>query len=359
MKSVIDRIDKVFRNAKVDAIVLINTETQDSNFLYLTGFTSGVFEDTILIVTKSRLIMPTNMLEYDIAREQRPKEMLVLKVESREVYKKMLTKYLKNKVVGINGDFLPYSYYKRIRKYSKKLVDVSGAFRSAREIKAEDEISNIRKANGITKIALKEIQKYFKTGITEKELAAQFDYLMMKHGANGAAFPSIVAFDKNTALPHHMPDDTKLTSNSLVLLDVGAKYNNYCSDLTRTFIFKPDKKSDRYRTMLEIYSIVKGAQKLALKNIRPGVDGSRVYTEIVNYINSAGGGKYKNRFIHGLGHSIGIEVHDPGTGLGARKKSFLKENMIFSDEPGIYLYGFGGVRIEDDVLVTKNGAVFL
>jgi Xaa-Pro dipeptidase len=357
MRSVKDRIGKVFDNTDADAIVLLNTRTEDSNFLYLTDFTSGVFEGTLMIASRRRLILFASPLEYEIAKEQRPKEMLVVRIESADDIKRGMRAHLSNKVVGVNESFIPYSSHKRIREYSgaRKLVDVSKAFDAARMIKSEDEIGNIRIANRITKGAFAEVRRYIKLGMTEKELAARLDYLMMERGADGLAFGTIVSFGKNAALPHHMPDSTRLKPNSFVLMDFGAKYRNYCADVTRTLIFKPDRKSKDYKRMAEMYGVVKKAQNIALKTIKPGVDASIPHIEAEKHIDEAAHGRYKGKFIHSLGHSIGIDVHDGRIGLSPNLHFKLKAGMVFSDEPGIYIVGFGGVRIEDDVLVTEKG----
>ena len=134
-------------------------------------------------------------------------------------------------------------------------------------------------------------------GMTEKELAARLDYLMMERGADGLAFGTIVSFGKNAALPHHMPDSTRLKPNSFVLMDFGAKYRNYCADVTRTLIFKPDRKSKDYKRMAEMYGVVKKAQNIALKTIKPGVDASIPHIEAEKHIDEAAHGRYKGKFI--------------------------------------------------------------
>ncbi len=358
MKSIKHRLEKIFKSIGTEKLLIWNTGCIDSNFLYITGFTSGVFEDTPLIVERNGAKLITFALEYDIAVEQRPKELEVIKANDGKEFSKLLEHELYGNEIGINGAFLPYNLVKRIRKGgAKSIVDVSKGLLEARLVKDKGEIALMRKANRIAKKAFEQIPAYFKTGISEKELAAHFDYLMMRNGADGPSFPTIVSFGKNAALPHHMPDNTKLGENMFVLIDAGAKYKNYCSDLTRTFIFKPKKNSKRYIEMERIYETVKKAQLLALRSIKPGVEASTPHIVAENFINSAYNGIYRGRFIHSLGHSIGIDVHD-GFGLSKGYKFKLKPGMVFSDEPGIYIKGFGGVRIEDDVLVTENGAVF-
>lgn len=360
MASVMNRINKIFKKTKAEVIFLMNTEHHDSNFIYLTNFTSGVFEYNTLIVTKRKLVLPVSELEYEIAKEQKPKEMEVIKVKSRKEIRAIMKRYMKSKVVGVNESFLPYASYASIKKNikPKKIIDIYNAFATARAIKDKAELSNIRIANKIARKAIDEVAKELKVGMTERQAAARINYSMMSNGASGVAFESIVAFDKNSALPHHMPDSTKLGSNGIVLMDIGAKYNNYCSDITRTFIFKPQKGSDKYKRFMEMYKTVEEAQRIGYGKIRDGVEGSVAHNAAAEYIDSAKNGIYKGKFIHSLGHSIGIDVHDTGPGLG-RGKQKLKENMVVSDEPGIYIVGFGGVRIEDDIIVTKKGATII
>lgn len=355
------RLEKLFEKTRADAIMIMNTEVRDSNFSYLTGFTSGLFEGDALIATRKGLTLLTSVLEYDTAMKMRPNGMKVIKVRKGSDYQSNFKKYLRNKIVGINGDFLPYAYYTWLKKNvkAKRIIDIRQDLARCRVVKDNEEIARIRKAVGITKRSIRELQKYFKVGVTEEELAAKFDYLIMKHGASEPSFESIVSFGANAALPHHMPDGTRLKPNSFLLVDVGAKYKNYCADITRTFIFRPDLKSEKYKRMRRMYDTVKEAQRLALREIRPGRMGGAAHTTAEDFINKANGGEFRGKFTHSLGHSIGIDVHDGGIGLSPRMKLKIKEGMIFSDEPGIYIVGFGGVRIEDDVVVTKRGGVFL
>ncbi|MGC8651777.1 MAG: M24 family metallopeptidase [Candidatus Micrarchaeia archaeon] len=358
MLSIKGRLSRVFAHTKADVIAIINTGIVDSNFLYMTGFTSGIFEDSILLLKHGSATLLTSELEYYTAVQQKPMEMRVVKIEGRKELERIMHEHLRNRTVGINGNFLPYNYVSYIRKTgAKRIVDVGKAFTEARLVKDSGEIALMKKANRIAKRAFAQIQKYFKKGITERQLAAQFDYLMMHNGADGPSFPTIVSFGKNAAMPHHMPDNTRLEPNSIVLIDAGAKYMNYCSDLTRTFVFEPKIGSDKYARIIDIYNTVKKAQALALKEIKPGAIASAPHMAAEQYINSTNGGIYKGTFIHSLGHSIGIDVHD-GLGLSKSYKFKLMPGMVFSDEPGIYIEGFGGVRIEDDVLVTKDGAEF-
>jgi Xaa-Pro dipeptidase len=347
-------------NGNIDSILLFNEKNKSSNFLYMTGFTSGLFEDTPLLLQKKGMVLFSNSLEYETAIEQSRgnPDIEVKNMKSKEE----ILRYTKGKVIGFDGDSISINTFKRLRKLikPKEMRDVSESFGELRLVKDENEISLIKKANSIVKRTFSEVEKYFVVGMTEKDLAAKFNNLMMRYGADETSFETIVCFGKNSALPHHFPDNTRLRKNEFILIDAGAKYKNYCSDVTRTFIFKPDIESARYKRMSEMLEVVKEAQKIALSKARDGAFSDSIHKAAEDYINSYGNGRYNGKFIHSLGHSIGIDVHDSSAmGLSNRIHKKIGENMVFSDEPGIYINGFGGVRIEDDMLITKNGAVFL
>lgn len=359
MVDIKSRLSKVFQKTDLDAIILMNTDVKDSNLVYLTGM-NGVFEQSMAIATRKGVKFLTYRLEYQSAMAQRAKNVAVVKIDSRKALEHELSA-LKGRNIGVNESFLPYRYYRFLKKHTKakKIRDVSAELGSARSIKDADEIREIAIANRIAKKAFNQIADHFKQGVTEKQIAGVFNNLMMLNGADEPSFRTIVAFGSNTAMPHHFPDNTRLKSNSLVIIDAGARCGNYCSDITRTFIFKPEKSSPKYAKMIEMYDTVKKAQKLAFNAIKPGNKCGEVHDAADRFINSANNGIYKGRFIHALGHSIGIDVHDPGLYISHGSDTKLSPGMVFSDEPGIYLPGFGGVRIEDDVVVTKSSAKML
>ncbi len=356
-----ERIGKVFKNAAgVEKIVIVNTGIQDPNFLYITGFTSGLFEYSYLVMDEKGAKLFTSALEYETAVEQDAKGLDIIKIENRSSFVKMIKEEIEGSVVGINGAFLPYQIYKSIEKHKPgKIEDVSEAFLKARLVKDADEVARIRKAASITKWALMLIQKEFKEGMTEHQLAAKFDNLCSSMGSQGPSFRTIVCFGKDAALPHHFPDDTKLKYGDFVLIDAGCLVDNYASDMTRTFVFGREKATLKdYKEMDEMMKVVKDAQVRAIKAIRPGVKGKEIDKAARDYIEGFKDGKYKGTFIHSLGHSLGLEVHD-GPGFSPREETVIKKDMVITVEPGIYINGFGGVRIEDDVLVTKDGALVL
>jgi Xaa-Pro dipeptidase len=354
------RLKKIFDNANFDVLFIMNSSRRDSNFTYLTDFTSGVFEQSILIAKRDGAVLLTSELEYETAMLQRQDGLRIMAVHSAREIEKVIKDMIQGKIVGIDYGFLSYRAYRIVKKYGKpkKIVDASDALRLAREVKDKAELVKMKKAAQIVKLAFKNIQRHFRVGITEKKIAALFDSIMMENGADGTSFATIVCFGNNAAEPHHSPDNTRLRKNNFILIDAGALYKNYCSDMTRTFIFMPDKRSAKYKKMLDMYNTVKEAQERAFAVAEAGAEGSEVDAAARSYIDSASGGIYKGKFITALGHSIGIDVHDTGPVLAGRKY-ILKENMVVSNEPGIYIPGFGGVRIEDDMLIMKKKAKFL
>ena len=356
------RIASLFRFAGVEAILVVNTGAEDPNFIYMTDLAGGLFEGNLLLVTRKGVTLFTSPLEYELAKAQLKDSIRIVNLDSKGALA-VLVNGLKGRTVGINGNFVPYNTYMRIRRKMKirRLVDVSGAFERARIVKDGEELRRMIAANRITKRAIAETQKRLKEGMTERQAAAGFEALALKYGADAVSFPPIVCFGKNAALPHHGPDGTKLKHGDLVLIDVGVKVRNYCSDVTRTTIFGSGRaRIMDYERKRRIIGVVKEAQRLAMQTIMEGIKGVRPHEAAQEYIDSADKGAYKGAFIHSLGHSIGIEVHDGSESmLAPGSKLVLKAGMVSSVEPGIYLPGFGGARLEDDIVVTRKGCRIL
>ena len=215
-----------------------------------------------------------------------------------------------------------------------------------RTVKDDQELRHIRRAIRIQQEAYEVVVGELKTGVTERAVAARLDHLMREMGADGPSFETIVAFDANSSLPHAVPGDTKLCRGGLVLFDFGAKVEGYCSDLTR--VVSRGRMAPKLR---EIYLIVLAAQHAAISAIRPGVRMKDVDAAARRIIDDAG---YGEQFGHGLGHGIGLEIHEEPS-LSPRGKGKLAPGHVVTVEPGIYLPGVGGIRIEDDVLVTATG----
>lgn len=216
-----------------------------------------------------------------------------------------------------------------------------------RQIKSEDEIEKIKIAADIADRAFDLLLSYVKQGKTEKELQIYLDYKMLELGAEKQSFPTIVGSGPNGALPHAVPGDRKVRQGDFVVFDFGAVYQGYCSDETRTIaIGKADEKQR------EIYGIVLDAQLAALSAVKVGVENREVDSIARDIIKKAG---YGSQFGHGLGHSLGLEVHENPRFSPSAEPVFMEENMVMTIEPGIYLPEWGGVRIEDLVVVRPEG----
>ncbi|MCK5563581.1 aminopeptidase P family protein, partial [Candidatus Bathyarchaeota archaeon] len=216
-----------------------------------------------------------------------------------------------------------------------------------RKVKDKTELSHMRKAAEITNIGIRRAAEVIESGIREYEVAAEMEYAMRKLGSDGVAFETIVASGPSSAFPHGGCTDKKIKNGEFIVIDLGAKYQHYCADLTRTFLVgEPSQKQAK------IYETVREAQQKAFESLREGVktkDADVVAREIIRH---AGYGKY---FVHSLGHGIGLDVHELPT-LTSEGKDLLKAGNVVTDEPGIYIVGFGGVRIEDTVLIHKEKA---
>ncbi len=215
-----------------------------------------------------------------------------------------------------------------------------------RQIKTEEELTYLARAEEIGDKAFEKLLKVVKPGMTELEVAAELEYLMKKEGAEDLSFNTIIASGLNSSMPHAIPGYKKLEVGDFVTCDFGCKYKGYCSDMTRTFVL--GKASEKQK---EIYNVVLKAQLAGLAAVKAGVSGSSVDKISRDIIAEAGYGEY---FGHGLGHSVGLFIHESPR-LSPSDDTILQAGMIETVEPGIYVPGFGGVRIEDMVVVTEDG----
>lgn len=231
---------------------------------------------------------------------------------------------------------------------SAELVPLTGLLRELVARKSADELALIQKAQRISEAVLPEILELLKVGISEKEMAAEIVYRQIKHGADGLSpeFWPIVAFGPNSALPHSQPGDTKLKRGDAVLFDFGCTVSGYCSDMTRTFAY--GSASDKFR---KVYELVLKAQVAGLAAVKAGMTGKQLDSAVRGVIDSAGYGEY---FGHGTGHGVGLEIHEWPT-ISPRSEDLLTSDSVVTIEPGIYLPGEFGVRIEDMVLLEAGG----
>lgn len=258
----------------------------------------------------------------------------------------------KDKVLGVDK-FWPAQFLIRLMEFNavKGFLNSSNIIDELRMIKDEEEKELMRKSSQINDRVMKKLWEELKEGYTEKYYARMLAELYEKEGAQGFSFDPILAFGDHAADPHHEPDTTKLKKGESLVIDIGGVYNHYCSDMTRTVFFGEEPSKENR----EIYEIVKNANLNAIAKVKDGAKFSEIDEAARSYIEESGYGKY---FTHRTGHSIGLEVHDKGD-VSSINHDEVREGMIFSIEPGIYLPNRIGVRIEDLVIVTKDGAEVL
>ncbi|MDN3016540.1 aminopeptidase P family protein [Paenibacillus sp. BSR1-1] len=250
------------------------------------------------------------------------------------------------KKLGIEEDYLTYSSFKVYDKeVEAELVPVSGVVEKLRLIKTDAEIKILKEAADIADAAFKHILDFIRPGKTELEVSNELEFFMRKAGATSSSFDTIVASGHRSALPHGVASDKVIEKGDMVTLDYGAYYKGYVSDITRTVaVGEPDAK------LKEIYNIVLESQLRGMDGIKPGITGKEADALTRDYITEKGYGEY---FGHSTGHGIGLEVHE-GPGLSSKSDLVLEPGMVVTCEPGIYIPGLGGVRIEDDTLITKD-----
>ncbi len=350
-----ERVLRIFHHLEepVDAITIVNGVEPhiDRTFFYATGIHGGLFEGCVALLRPDGACrVLSSMLEADIAKAfGSPVEVFSTKEERDAALAASLADI---KSIGINGKEITYSAYKDIQSAcpEAEVKDVSEAVIRARQVKDKVEMKTLRKACRVAVEAFEELLPYIEVGRSESEIAAELTYLMQGKGASGPSFTPIIASGPNSALPHYATGERRIQEGDFLLMDFGALFHGYASDMTRTLVMGRASRKQR-----SIYEVVLDAQQAALDAMKPGVDGKEVYEVARGIIDSS---EFKDRFTHGLGHTIGLSVHD-GAAMRASASLPLEEGMAITVEPGIYLPDFGGVRIEDDVLVTREGVEVL
>ena len=320
--------------------------TKPMDYFYLAGFTG---EDSAVLVMPRELHAISDGRFDEVLNQECP---WMTKWMRRGLINDQIAKTckaLKIKKLAIQGDSLTVADHSELKKLNRstRLVNAPSILADMRLKKDNTELALIRRAIRCAEDAFRATCTLIKVGQTEVEIAARLEYEMKKRGATGPSFPTIVGIGSNAALPHAHPGRRKVKPDSAILLDWGARLDNYCSDLTRmVFVGSIPRK------IAEIYDIVLEAQKRAIAAIRPGKRMCDVDAVARDYVADAG---YGQAFNHGLGHGHGLDIHEAPS-LSWRSDAKLAAGMMVTVEPGIYLPGVGGVRIEDDVLVTPKGA---
>lgn len=351
----IKKLQTKLKQKKIDAFLV----SQPENRRYLTGYRGGdhgIGETSgVLIIPSSGPIYLLTDFRYQIQAEKDVPWATVL------IYKKGILKLLykllpdlKVKKLGFESHYTLHSFAKEMKENLRKkgitLTATIGYIEKMRVIKDEDEIDIIRTSVHLNEEVFQEIFPTISQMQSEREVALAIEMLMHRKGAESTSFDSIVASGKNGALPHAVPGNSNIKSNKSLTIDMGLILNGYCSDMTRNFV--PGKATKKY---IKLHRLVRKAQLAGMAEVRDGVKGKDVDKAARSIIAAAG---YGSCFGHGLGHGVGLAVHEePRLSPLAGKK--LKEGMIVTVEPGIYIPGWGGIRLENMLVVRKNGSEIL
>lgn len=347
----VNKLLNYLKDRDIEAYLCINIENSNrSESFYFSGFTGSlsaliIDPENKYIITDSRYYeQAIKETEYELIKLDRNKEDLI------DLVDKHIKKYKK---IGINYSKTSYKILNELifRNEKVQFVDIEEIISEIRSVKSGDEIEKIKKSVEIAQKALMEALNYLKAGITEKQFAARLEYEMKVLGSEKPAFiPPIVASGYRSAMPHGRASDKVIEYGELVVIDFGAVYNGYCSDITRT-VAVGEISNEAYK----IYEIVEKAQKEALSKMKAGMTGKEIDALARNIIEKAG---YGYAFGHSLGHGIGVDGHEAPI-LSSRNVEEIKNNVVVTVEPGIYLSGKFGVRIEDDIILTDQGAILL
>ena len=333
-------IREQFSGWEVEAVMLTNA----NNRRWLSNFTGSA---GIVFITATEAYLATDFRYWEQAEKQSPDFRLVKLVKRQEDLAKLFTD-LGIKKIGFEVEHVTVAAHDRLNEIEGiTWVGLPAIVEPLRQIKREAEVDAIFAAAQIADIAMATFKHIARPGVSEKAAAWQLEKIMRETGADGLAFDIIVATGTNSALPHHRPSDREMAEGDVIVVDLGAQLNGYNSDITRTFHLgsEPDDK------FWQIYNLVAEAHKQAIAGIRPGISGKDADALARNLIDDGG---YKENFGHSLGHGVGLQVHE-GPNLSFRNEDGLNAGNIVTVEPGIYLPEWGGVRIEDLVLVTENG----
>lgn len=326
--------------AKIDGLLITNPY----NRLYMTGFTGSA---GIALVSAEDAVFITDFRYTEQAAEEISGFRIVQHTRTiiEEVAQQVKNMNLKN--VGFEKDDLSYGLYELYeRTVEATLTPVSGLVEKLRLVKTPDELKVLQQAAKIADDAFTHILDYIRPGVTELDVSNELEFFMRKQGATSSSFSIIVASGVRSALPHGVATNKVIEEGDFVTLDYGALYKGYISDITRTVaVGEPSEK------LKEIYEVTLAAQELALQKIKPGMTGIEADKIARDYIASKG---YGDAFGHSTGHGIGLEVHE-GPNLSTKSTFVLEPNMVVTVEPGIYLPEVGGVRIEDDIIITETG----
>ncbi|MCM1545656.1 MAG: aminopeptidase P family protein [Clostridiales bacterium] len=336
-------INTVFKAAGAEALVTV----QDDLRFYLTGFQSSF---GVVVADGSGATFYTDSRYLEAAQKSLKNSGITVAEYPRGTKLCDLLKGYKS--LAVPFDRITANDYNSFVSAGYRLLDSAAAFKSVMAVKTEEEIADIAIACKATDEAFIELLPQIKEGMSENDVAALLEYLMRRHGASGTSFETICAFGANGSVPHHETGSAKLKFGDAILIDFGCKVNGYCSDCTRTFLFGDDKKHGEFK---ELYEKVLTAHMLVKEQFTAGMTGRQGDAIARDYLKKYDLSKY---FSHSLGHGLGINIHE-SPNLTPTDESVFLNGMVFSDEPGIYIAGKLGIRIEDTVTLSGGKVVSL
>lgn len=344
MNNRLKRLRSYMSDQKLSGIVV----TKPENRRYFSGFTGT---SGILFITQENSFLLTDFRYIDQAKSQAPDYEVIKHGISPYELLKELTKNLSVLNIGFESDYMTVDIYRHLARVIDPNNLVPTILDSLRMVKEKQEIELVKKAVDIADEAFYRILTFIKPGLSEQDVALELEYKMRRLGAEKSAFDIIVASGNRGALPHGVASTKKLEQGELVTMDFGAVYQGYHSDITRTICI--GKSSERQR---EIYNIVLEAQLAGVQAVKSGCTGREIDSRARTIIENAGYGEY---FGHGLGHGVGLAIHEEPRLSPANADGVLSDSMTVTVEPGIYIPGWGGIRIEDTVVVAANKAEVL
>lgn len=341
-------LEKIFNhlhqsNSDIEAFLITNLV----NVRYLSGFTGSA---GAILLLKDKKIFVTDSRYTQQAEQQCHNFEIVTRTQSLAQEINALLQQYHIKFVAFEEQVMTVAELKAYDNQERQWIGVNNIIEYFRMFKTPEELVLIKKAIEISENTYHHILKWIKPGMTELQVANEMEMHMRQQGASSTSFDTIVASGWRGALPHGVASDKIINSGDMITLDFGCFYQGYTSDITRTFaIGEPDEK------LIEIYNLVRRSNEYALANMKVGMTAKEIDALTRDMIVEAGYGDY---YGHSAGHAIGLDVHESPV-LGYGNTAIIEEHMVLTIEPGIYIPNLGGIRIEDDVVMTKNGAKVL
>lgn len=334
------KFNQTLNDGKLNSMLVFGPE----NINYLTGFTGNA---AYLIASPKKYILITDYRYFERAQQECQHCDIVCRDRSSETLGACIQRHLPSGDTGFDAAYITVNLWQEIATtLDRVLRPITGLIEQLRTVKCEWEVTNIKKAAAIADLALADMLGHVRLGVTEKDLATELDYKMQKLGSDGVSFDTILLFGSRSALPHGKPGNTQLKEGDMILIDFGAVVNGYRSDMTRTYVYQSATAKQQH-----MYDTVIAAQNTSLELVKSGTNCIELNAASERVLFGAGYEEYAGK---GLGHGLGLHLHE--TPFITPKTHFvLQAGNVITIEPGIYIPELGGVRIEDDILVTHEG----